>query len=165
VETLKTRVLQVAGTFHLSKELNMFNSFDLSPKRATCRLYRRLVERRQATCRKSTVPFDLSNSTSLLQHVNTVCHRLYTLVIFATNNSNRSFRHASQVHLVLRNQLPVSLRQPRTCLFLTHLTCQFFPCRFTSLVTPSLFHSRLKTAQILLMIDSFPPLRLTPRFS
>jgi len=26
-----TRVLQVAGTFDLSKELNTFNSFDLSP--------------------------------------------------------------------------------------------------------------------------------------
>jgi len=67
-----TRVLQVAGTFDLSKELTMFNPFDLSPKTVDLSPYSRLVERRHVESR----PFDLSNSTSRLRHADSVYHRL-----------------------------------------------------------------------------------------
>jgi len=61
-----TRVLHVAGTFDLSKKLNIFNSFDLSPKTgdlspllSTCRTATGDMSKvDRSTCRILQVAFD-----------------------------------------------------------------------------------------------------------
>jgi len=72
--------------------------------------------------------------------------------------TSRSFRYAS---LHLWNQLPHSIRQPRLDLslpdspyFRDHLTSSVSPSPFLSSITPSFFHSSLKT---FLFLKSYPP--------
>ena len=81
---------------------------------------------------------------------------------------DNSFQYSSPC---LWNQRPASLWQPRTsfmflCLRLT-FSCKYhlFLCLFSSPISPSLFHSRLRTClfhKSFPLTDSFPPSRLTP---
>ena len=93
-------------------------------------------------------------------------------IIFSTNRPNRSFLPVCFPRLW--NQLPASLRQPCTNLYNSDSLSSFsgtssigcIDSPLSSSITPSLFHSRLKT---FLFCKSFPPQpsfsssKLTPR--
>jgi len=73
-------------------------------------------------------------------------------------NASRSFRYASHY---LWNQLNHSFRQPRldlplpdSSLLHSHLTCRVSSSPLLSSITPSFFHSKLKT---FLFLKSYPP--------
>jgi len=69
-------------------------------KRATCRLYRRLMERRQAKVKSRS--FDLSNSASRLQHVDSVSSTLYCDLfcdwLQRYNKSSEQNKSKSKIH-------------------------------------------------------------------
>jgi len=103
----------------------------------------------------------LYNLISLQPLRNTRSSSVVTLARPPTHSSlkitSRTFRYASP-HL--RNQLPHSLRQPRLDLplpdspyFHDHLTSSASPSPLLSSITPSFFHSNLKT----FFLKSYPP--------
>ena len=84
--------------------------------------------------------------------------RLWWWFTVCTSITSRSFRYASPY---LWNQLTHSLRQPRldlplpdSSLLHNHLTSRVSSSRLLSSITPSFFHSKLKT---FLFLKSYPP--------
>jgi len=121
-----------------------------------------------------TQPSYLYNLISVQLHCDTRSSDIVTLSRPPSSSSlgvnNRSFCHASPC---LWSQLPKKLRLPTDhedlslSSDLTHISSSFPSSPLSPSITPSLFHSRLKThlfhKSLLHSFSNFPPTGLTPR--
>jgi len=125
----------------------------------------RLHKTHSLTCKvlTTTQPSYLYNLLSVQPHRSTSTRSSDVVTLprppssFSLNVNNRSFRHTSPC---LWNQLPKDLRLPTDhedlslLSDITHISSSFPSSPLSLSITPSLFHSRLKTH---LFHKSFPP--------